>query len=100
MCFSRQEIKSAIFSMDAASSSGPDGFEPSFYHKFWPVLASDVELMFRAFCEGMLDLERLNRAHLVLLPKKEGAWTLDAFRPILLQGCMVKVFTKAMVHHL
>lgn len=99
-CFSREEIKAAVFSMDTTSSLGPDGFGPSFYRKFWPIVERDVASTFRTFCEDALDLERINHAHLVLLPKKDGARTPDAFHPISLQGCMVKAFTKAMVHRL
>lgn len=64
------------------------------------MLEPDVESVFAAFCDGSLNLDRLNQAHLVLLPKKDGARTPDAFRPISLQGCVVKAFTKAMVHRL
>lgn len=88
------------FSMDTILSLGLDSFGPSFYRTFWPVVERDVSALFVAFSTEELNLDRLNRAHLILLPKKDGARTLDAFRPISLQGCFVKVLTKAMVHKL
>lgn len=56
--------------------------------------------LFSAFYDGCLDLEGFNRAFLVLLPKKEGARTADSIRPIFLQNCPVKLFTKAMTNRL
>ena len=49
------------------SSPGPDGFGPSFYKNFWPALREDVLHLFKCFFDGTLDLDGLNRAHLVLL---------------------------------
>jgi len=65
--FSPDEISKALFSMDMNSSPGPDGFGPSFYKNFWPALREDVLHLFKCFFDGTLDLDGLNRAHLVLL---------------------------------
>jgi hypothetical protein len=94
--FSRDEIRAALFAMDRNSSPGPDGFGPSFYCSFWPQLEPAVTHLFDAFHSGTLELDTLNRAHLVLLPKKEAARTPDAYRPISLQNCPMKLFTKVM----
>lgn len=56
--------------------------------------------LFQAFHNSSLDLDGPNRASLVLLPKKEGVRTADAFRPISLQNCPMKLFSKVMVNHL
>lgn len=84
--FTRQKIRDVFFLMNTASNPGPDGFGLAFYRKFWSALEPDVESLFTAFCDERLDLDRLNRAHLVLLPKKDGAHTPDAFRPISFQS--------------
>jgi hypothetical protein len=49
---------------------------------------------------GRLDLDALSRALLILLLKKDGARTADAFRPISLQNCPMKLVTKVMVNRL
>lgn len=64
------EIRAALFAMDMNSSPGPDGFGPSFYRSFWTKIEPAVLNLFAAFHDGSLDLDALNRAHLVLLPKK------------------------------
>jgi hypothetical protein len=94
------QISRALFSMDMNASHGPDGFVPSFYKQFWPSIKDGVKQLFDSFCDGTLDLDVLNRAHLVLLPKKEGVCTADAFRPISLQNCPMKLFTKTMTNRL
>ena len=100
MPFSNSEITEALFAMDTRASPGPDGFGPSFYRKFWPSIGPDVHHLFAGFFYGTLDLDGLNRALLVLIPKKEGVWTADGFRPISLQNYPMKLFSKVMVNRL
>jgi hypothetical protein len=45
-------------------------------------------------------LERINRAHIVLLPKREGASNPTDFRPISLQNCPVKIISKMLTARL
>jgi len=100
MPFSLDEIAEALFAMDTHASPGPDGFGPSFYRTFWQHIRGDLQLLFNDFHSGELDLDGLNQALLVLLPKKDGARTADAFRPISLQNCPMKLFSKVMVNRL
>ena len=45
-------------------------------------------------------MERLNRAYIVLIPKKDGAATPDAFWPISLQNCPMKILSKLLTSRL
>jgi hypothetical protein len=92
------EISRALFSMDMNASPGLDGFVPSFYKQFGPSIKDDVKQLFDRFYDGTLDLDGLNRAHLVLLPKKEGVCAANAFRPISLPNCPMNLFTKTMTN--
>lgn len=93
-----EELSAALFSMDMFSNPGPDGFGPSFYKAFWLNLKNFL-LDWLADChEGRLDLDGLNRAHLVLLPKGEGVRKADGFWPISLQNCPMKIFSKILVN--
>lgn len=98
--FTMTEITHALFAMDVHASPGPDGFGPSFYRHFWSSIRDDVLHLFCDFYEGCLELDGLNRALLVLLPKKEGVRTADGFWPISLQNCPMKLFSKVMVNRL
>jgi len=97
--FTLSEITHAFFAMDTRASPGPDGFGPS-YRKFWPSLCHDVQQLFGDFFARSLDLDGMNQALLVLIPKKEGVWTADGFRPISLQNCPMKLFSKVKVNRL
>lgn len=96
--FHADEIGEALFAMDGNASPGPDGFGPSFYKAFWHKLKTLLVQLFFAFHSGSLDLDGLNRAHLIVLPKKEGICTADNYRPISLQNCPMKLFAKVMAN--
>jgi hypothetical protein len=79
-----QEAVAAIKSMNRCSAPGPDGFGPSFYTAAWQTVREAVLSFLTAFYEGNVQLERVNRSHMVLVPKKPEATTVDAYRPICL----------------
>lgn len=86
--------------MNRLSSPGPDGFGPSFYVSFWDLISSDVQAVFDDFYASTIDLSRINRAFLVLLPKSEAARSPSDFRPISLQNCIMKAITRALCSRL
>jgi hypothetical protein len=92
--FSLDEVSSALFAMDINSSPGPDGFGLAFYRTYWQQTKFDLLSFLNSFHDGSVDLNGINRAHLVLHPKKDGANSPDAFRPISLQNCPMKLITK------
>lgn len=96
--FSEEEISKALFSMDMRASPGPDGFGPSFYKAFWQQVKPLLLNLFTQFHSGHLDLDGLNRAHLVLLPKSDAVTQASGFRPISLQNCPMKLFSKVMAN--
>jgi hypothetical protein len=53
-----------------------------------------------SFHGGDVDLDRINRAHIVLLPKCPGATAPKDFRPVSLQNCPVKIITKILTTRL
>ncbi|KAK1685445.1 hypothetical protein QYE76_046293 [Lolium multiflorum] len=70
--FGLPEIKAALLGMDRASTPGPNGLGPSFYKAAWGTVAPDLQRLFDAFFSGGADLGSINRAHIILLPKKGG----------------------------
>lgn len=94
--FGLEEISSAFRSMNLNSSPGPDGFGPGFYVTFWDLLQNDIAHIFASFYDHHLSLDGLNRAYLVLLPKKDGARSPAAFRPISLQSCLLKAIARVL----
>jgi len=54
----------------------------------------------QVFTGGEADLDRINRAHIVLLPKVEGACQPKDSRPVSLQNWPVKIITKVLTSRL
>jgi hypothetical protein len=95
-----EEAKCAILSMNRNSSPGPDGFGLSFYRAPWGTVEAQIMDLLHSFHQGAVELERINRSYMVLLPKKQGAVAVDAFRPVRLQNCSVKILAKILTQRL
>jgi hypothetical protein len=52
------------------------------------------------FHPGNVDLQRINRVHIMLIPKCPGAATPSFFRPVSLQNYPVKILTKVLTTRL
>jgi hypothetical protein len=98
--FLAQEIEAAVRGMDRSSAPGPDGLGPSFYRAGWTAVRPSLHRVFDAFFSCSLDLERINRTHIVLLPKKDGVLALSSFRPVSLQNCSVMAICKTLTTRL
>lgn len=86
--------------MNRNSAPGPDGFGPGFYWAAWDTVKGQIMEFMAAFHQQSVQLERLNRLYMVLLPKKPGATSVDAFRPICLQNCSLKILAKVLTSRL
>ena len=82
------------------SSPGPDGFGPAFFKFFWNLVNPSLVTLFEEFYENTADLQRINKSHIVLLPKKVGVIKPDQFRPISLQSCPLKLIAKVLTTRL
>lgn len=89
--FTLGELKSALWAMKDDSSPGPDGFGPAFYKKNWNLVKHDLLALLYDFYKSEADLKRINKSHIVLIPKKPGVTKPEHFRPISLQNCPVKI---------
>jgi hypothetical protein len=86
--------------MNRYSAPGPDGIGPAFYLQAWTEVVADVMKFLKAFWDGTADLDRINRALIVLIPKFPGATAPGSFRPVSLQNCPVKIITKILTTRL
>lgn len=96
--FSEQEIFQAIKHMDKNSAPGPDGFGPGFFQAAWAMIKPDILHLLQSFYDETADMERINRAFIVLIPKPGKTNTPDGYRPISLQNCSVKIIAKVMAN--
>ncbi|CAN6226415.1 unnamed protein product [Urochloa humidicola] len=98
--FMEREACAAARSMNRNSSPGPDGFGPGFYTAAWSTVSPAVMRLAQAFHDGGAELERLNRAYIVMLPKKPTAMKVGDYRPICLQNCSLKIVAKMLTSRL
>lgn len=92
--FKELEARTAVRTMASDSAPGPDGISPGFNKTAWGTVKEDVMSFLHAFHRGATELERVNRAVIVLLPKTAAATAPSSFRPVSLQNCPVKILTK------
>jgi hypothetical protein len=98
--FTPSEVLSTVKGMNQISAPGLDGFGPSFYKSSWGFVEPVVMNFLASFHDGTADLERINRAYIVLIPKTSDAVTPGAFRPISLQGCLINIAGKILTSRL
>ncbi|XP_042520417.1 uncharacterized protein LOC122093928 [Macadamia integrifolia] len=91
---SGEEIKQAVWDLDSVSSPGPDGFPGSFFRRCWTIVEGDFcRAVKKFFEEGRLP-KGINNCFISLIPKVEGAASLDRFRPICMGNFYCKVISK------
>ena len=90
--FTEQEILHAIKQLPSDKAPGPDGFTGLFFKTYWNIIKQDVVAAVNYFhslrCE---DLNLLNKANIILIPKKEGTESIQDFRPITLIHAVAKI---------
>jgi hypothetical protein len=98
--FTEEEILQAVKGSYLEGAPEPDGFSFLFYQNFSTTIKKDFIELVRCFEIGDLNIERLNYAMIILIPKEDGARNLNKFRPINLINCSFKVFAKTMNNRL
>jgi hypothetical protein len=81
--------------MPQNKAPGPDGFTGLFFCACWETIRADiaaaVNSVYNLRCH---DLKLLNKANIILLPKKDGVESIRDFRPISLVHGIAKLITK------
>lgn len=95
---SNAEIKKAVFSINADSARGDDGFTTRFFQTYWEIVENDVIAVARNFFSGGRLLKSFNHTHMCLIPKVNDTREMAQVRPIGLCSMFYKVISKIMVH--
>jgi hypothetical protein len=98
--FTEGEANLTVLSMNMNSAPGPDGFGLAFYRAAWTTVKPQIMQFLHDLFHGQADLERLNRSHMVLIPKKPAAVEVENFRLICLQNCYLKILSKLLTTRL
>ncbi|XP_042515225.1 uncharacterized protein LOC122089557 [Macadamia integrifolia] len=96
----KEEIKKVVWGLDPDSSPGPDGFPGAFFIQCWEIVGDDFCGAVIAFFRGGKLPNGVNNSFVTLIPKVEGAISLDKFRPICMANFFCKVLSKIMAERL
>ncbi|KAJ8505060.1 hypothetical protein OPV22_005946 [Ensete ventricosum] len=94
------EIVKVVFKSPKHKSPGPDGFPAEFYQIAWAIVGNDVIKACRHFFSSGHILKDLNCTFISLVPKNDGADSLENYRPISLCNFIYKVISKLLADRL
>ncbi|KAM5583543.1 hypothetical protein ABKV19_003435 [Rosa sericea] len=97
---SLEEVRDATFQLGALKAPGPDGFPGLFYHKYWRIVNDVVWETSKDFNAGRIRLHKLNKTHIVLIPKVPNPERTSHFRPISLCNNSYKILSKILANRL
>ena len=93
--FSVDEVWNTIEELPSDWAPGPDGFIGAFYQRACLIIKHDVmAVMMKLYVGDGQGFSKLNRAHIVLIPKRPDAEVVGDFRPIILTHSAAKLFAK------
>lgn len=99
--FTEEEILAAINDIPHDKAPGPDGFTGLFYKTCWPIIRQDIicaiNSIYNLRCR---DFNLLNKANIVLIPKKDGPEGIADYRPISLIHGFAKLVSKLLAARL
>ncbi|KAJ8485323.1 hypothetical protein OPV22_017808 [Ensete ventricosum] len=94
------EIVKVVFKSPKHKSPGPDGFPAEFYQIAWAIVGNDVIKACRHFFSSGHILKEMNCTFISLVPKNDGADSLENYRPISLCNFIYKVISKLLADRL
>ncbi|XP_042486522.1 uncharacterized protein LOC122066747 [Macadamia integrifolia] len=95
-----EEIRRVVWELDPDSSPGPDGFSGAFFRKCWDMVEVEVCNAVKQFFSTGSMPNGINNNFLVLIPKVDGANTLEKFRPLCMGNVFCKIISKVMAMRL
>lgn len=96
-----EEVWSVIKELHPDRAPGPDGFIGKFYQCAWPIIKNDImAALLKLFIGDGRGFAKLNRALIVLIPKKPDAECVSDYRLISLPHSMSKLFAKMMANRM
>jgi exonuclease III len=98
--FTEEEFRQAAFSMHPDKSPGPDGLNPGFYRKFWPLFGREF---FEACCSWLEDGQfppNINDTNIALVAKVDRPESMKDLRPISLCNVVYKILSKVLANRL
>ncbi|XP_058762257.1 uncharacterized protein LOC131635640 [Vicia villosa] len=97
---SKAELQATALEMHPDKSSGPDGFNPAFFHKFWDLCGEDIWSAASHWLERGFFPQSLDETNICLIPKCIHPHHMKDYRPISLCNVIYKIVSKALANRL
>lgn len=96
-----EEVWQVIKELPPDHAPGPNGFIGAFYQRAWQIIKLDImAVMMKLFMCDARGFSKLNKAHIILIPKKLDMEEIGDFRPISLIHSIPKLFAKELANRL
>ena len=95
-----EEVQAAIAGLNGEGSPGPDGLLVLFYKEFWALAKGDVMATLEELRSPQANMEKINKSYLFMLPKRQGAESIDDYRPIALSNSIYLIMAKVLANKL
>jgi hypothetical protein len=99
--FMEDEVWKTVLSLPSNKAPGPDGFTGKFYKSCWHIIKGDIMAATMAVWNSNRgNLELLNSAYIILIPKKDEVCHVKDFRTISLVHSFAKLIIKLLANRL
>ena len=98
--FLEEEVKVAIHDLNSEGARGPDGIPIFFYIECWDAVGPEVMATIEYFRAGRCNMNWINRAYIVLIPKVQGAEQIGDFRAVSLSNSIYLIIAKVLANRL
>ncbi|XP_020243149.1 uncharacterized protein LOC109821370 [Asparagus officinalis] len=96
----KEEIRSAIFSMPDDKAPGPDGYNAAFYKSAWSIVGDEITQAIEGFFKSGKLLGTVNSTAITLIPKVKCPTNPAYFRPISCCNCIYKFISKILANRI